>query len=265
MNVLTEQIIIDLITKHIDKLNPSDLRRIAKESGAISPVEGLILYCLALEIQPRYCIEFSPHVGYSTMSIAMGMRAAARPNVFKTFEIINEGRIKNELLDRIKIENLTNYVEVIFGDVQKTLPAIIATLPPIDLCFIDSEHSKEFAQWYVDDIFPYLAHGCTVLVHDISSEDKSPHGKFKSSLIPLHPNGAKDPIERNNYDEPIVVTKYLSQHNIPHTVLHAIFGGKHENCIDIPNNKNLFQLIEKITKVNFASPVNPKSVFFRIP
>ncbi|HEX9611804.1 MAG TPA: class I SAM-dependent methyltransferase [Gemmatimonadales bacterium] len=50
------------------------------------------------------------------------------------------------------------------GDVTRRLDR----LPPkIDYLFLDCAHSAEFARWYIDELFPRLAPGTPVSVHDI--------------------------------------------------------------------------------------------------
>lgn len=49
------------------------------------------------------------------------------------------------------------------GDARETVPKA----PEFDYLFVDSNHSRGFAEWYVKELFPRLRPGAVVSVHDV--------------------------------------------------------------------------------------------------
>jgi predicted O-methyltransferase YrrM len=67
---------------------------------------------------------------------------------------------------------LSHRVDFFCGDVSQKLPSIIKAHPEtfgkgIDLLFIDSDHSHDFAYWYLSIIFPLVKQGGLIHIHDI--------------------------------------------------------------------------------------------------
>lgn len=55
-------------------------------------------------------------------------------------------------------------VDVVLGDLKQTF-----NKEPIDFLFVDAEHSRDMAEWYIENVFP-LVHGW-IGVHDIDIGD----------------------------------------------------------------------------------------------
>lgn len=129
-----------------------------------SDIEAELTYMLLREVKPDNVVEFSPCHGYSTVWILLALRKNNK-GLLHSFDIINncEEQIPEYLKDRFRFTQ---------GDVKKNLHKFPKK---IDYLFIDSDHSKEFCEWYIDTVFP-LINNIYVSVHDVLK--RHPSGKL---------------------------------------------------------------------------------------
>jgi len=132
----------------------------------LNDVEAEITYLLLREFKPKTVVEISPCGGWSTTWILNALKDNGTGRLF-SYDIVDtsEKTIPQDLKE--------GRWKLIMGDVKEN----IDKLPPsIDYLFLDSDHSAEFARWYIQNLFPRLKPGTRVSVHDVF------HGTAPSSF-----------------------------------------------------------------------------------
>ena len=175
--MLNSSNIIKLYEKYKEELFEvrNELRQFCKEHipkgfrPQLCDVEGELTYMFIRELKSKNVVEFSPCHGYSTMWLLHALNKNDKGKVF-SFDLIDEAT------KYIPI-SLRNRWEFIKGDVKDNLDKFPEQ---IDYLFIDSDHSKEFCKWYIENIFPMLRNGVYVSVHDIIKRNNNKrHEEFK--------------------------------------------------------------------------------------
>lgn len=130
-------------------------------------IESEILYMTVREFSPSYSIEFSPYFGYSTTWILSALEKNNK-GILKSFDVVDYSYTK------VKASGNDDRWELILGDVTQNYS--IFEYQAIDFAFIDSDHSREFAQKYVKDFLTPLHTAAIasckivpVMTHDIYS------------------------------------------------------------------------------------------------
>lgn len=126
--------------------------------GEIEDVEAEITYLLIREEKPLVVVEASPKKGYSTGWILAALRNNQQGKLF-SFDLINDAQetFKNSLIAK-------NYWQFFKGDIKDNLDKIPNK---INHLFMDSDHSGDFAQWYIKNLFPKVEPKGIIQVHDI--------------------------------------------------------------------------------------------------
>jgi len=134
--------------------------------------ERRILYLLARHFRPEIVLELSPYKGWSTLHIAKALEDNDVGTIY-SFELEKENvKVAKRVLNDW---GLLHRVRFFVGDVRQTLPRILRQLKqPIDLLFVDSDHSYEFGQWWLREVMPKVRIGGLVQVHDVEFSYK--HG-----------------------------------------------------------------------------------------
>ena len=121
----------------------------------LDDIEAEITYLLVRHAQPDVVVEFSPCGGWSTMWILNALADSAVGHLF-SYDLV-DWSVHN--VPRTLSDGRWQFVQ---GDVRKQdLPA------DIDYLFIDSDHSADFARWYISALLPRLQSGTYVSVHDV--------------------------------------------------------------------------------------------------
>ncbi|MBS1663177.1 MAG: class I SAM-dependent methyltransferase [Bacteroidetes bacterium] len=130
-------------------------------------MESELLYMLVREFAPSFSIEFSPYFGYSTTWILAALRKNNN-GLLKSFDIVDFSYPK------VKASGLADRWEFVLGDVTQNYP--IFEYADIDFVFIDSDHTREFANRYCREFLAPLHEqaikSCKiipVMTHDIYS------------------------------------------------------------------------------------------------
>ena len=130
-------------------------------------IEAELLYMMVREFNPSLSVEFSPYYGYST---SWFLSALNRNNhgILRSYDIVDYAYPK------IKGCGLLDRWELMIGDVAANYP--VMDYSKIDFLFIDSDHSRGFAQRYIREFLtPFHEHAKTnsriipVMIHDIYS------------------------------------------------------------------------------------------------
>lgn len=129
--------------------------------GVLTPqlddLEAEISYLLIREYQPKAMAELGTLHGWSTTWIL----SALRDNGFgelRSFDLMDNAA------SNVPAELAADRWTFHQGDIRSNT----ALLPEkTDYLFIDAAHNGRFAQWYIDTVFPMLASGVPVSVHDV--------------------------------------------------------------------------------------------------
>jgi hypothetical protein len=125
----------------------------------------------------RRVIECSPFKGWSTTVIQKGLEG--RDAVHISFDIQDfEPQIRRNMAHHVPLSAW----QFVLGDFKETILKFAQELSTVDLLFIDSDHSADFARWYLDEAkLPEQLHaGALMHVHDIYPLGREP-GSFGES------------------------------------------------------------------------------------
>jgi len=156
------------------------------EGGQLDEKEKIFLYNFIQKIKPKKIMEIGSGKGCSTTIISKSLKDLGQiPDYFDTHEINEE-----YVIDTKKSLNKYNidFVNVKHGNVFDTMDR--EKLKDIDFLFVDSDHSKEFSERYINEFFSLLKDGCWVGVHDMR----------------FHPDYVTD--------ETILIQSYIKDNNI---------------------------------------------------
>lgn len=134
----------------------------------LDDVEAEITYLLVRDQSAEMVAEISPSAGWSSSWLLHALKDNGR-GVLYSFDLVNDS---NYLLPN---ELTRDRRQLIVGDVRRTLPQ----RPNLfDFLFMDSDHSEDFARWYVRAILEKLRIGAIVTVHDVfHTPDPTGHNK----------------------------------------------------------------------------------------
>lgn len=125
-----------------------------------TPRHAQLLQRLAAHIDAKNIIELGTNMGISTMYLASNNTKA---NVY-TYE-------KEKALIKIAKENFDkaglSHIKIIEGNIDQTLPATIDHCSPIDLLFIDANHTYEATKRYYETCKKHKSHKAIFVVDDI--------------------------------------------------------------------------------------------------
>jgi predicted O-methyltransferase YrrM len=115
-----------------------------------------ILYLLLREERPETVVEISPFHGWSTCWLLTALRDNGRGRLV-SFDLLDASR-------RNVPPDLAARWELVVGDVTRNehrLP------PAIDFLLMDSDHSADFANWYIANVLPRVRDRGVVAVDDV--------------------------------------------------------------------------------------------------
>ena len=123
----------------------------------LDDIEAELTYMRIREGRPERVVEVSPFRGWSTTWMLHALRDNGAGTLI-SFDRIEDSRrfVPIELAD----ERWT----LIVGDVRDRM----SDMPElIDYLFIDSDHRRPFAEWYLGELVPRVVPGAGVSIHDI--------------------------------------------------------------------------------------------------
>lgn len=124
---------------------------------ALDDLEAEITYLLIRARRPKVIVEMSPNGGWSTTWILSALRDNANGGQLQSYDLHNTS---TRLVPRRLSKGRWHFVQ---GDAKKTM----VESPEFNYLFVDSDHSKAFAEWYVENLFPCIRPGTMVSIHDI--------------------------------------------------------------------------------------------------
>lgn len=127
-------------------------------------IESELTYLFVRSVRPSVVLEIAPYYGWSTTWLLQALRDNGSGRLH-SYDLVDYSRwtIPAELArDRWVLTE---------GDVRDYLDRL-----PRDVgyLFLDAAHTAEFAKWYLSALFPRLAPGTLIGVHDIFRGDLAP-------------------------------------------------------------------------------------------
>lgn len=212
------QFIINLYQVHIEKIRKIREQMKKRYAPHWSPqfddteaeITCLLLFCF----KPKKVIEFSPYCAWSTSIILDALAENKNDAILTSYDVIDS------CLENLQPSNRWNFVK---GDVQQQYANW--NLSNMDYLFIDSDHSREFALHYVDNLLAPLLRECRnqnkqlpVSVHDVFHRViASDEGQMVINF--LHRNGIRyytAACTKENYYELVQVKKALGIDEVIH-------------------------------------------------
>ncbi len=187
-------------------------------------IEAELTYLLVRSLRPEVVLEIAPYYGWSTTWLLQALRDNGAGRLH-SYDLVDYSRwtIPADLAgDRWRFT-------------QADICNCLDRLPrDVGYVFLDAAHTAEFARWYLESLFPRLAPGTLVGVHDI----------FRGELPPMA--------------ESLVLREWLERRGIRYFT--AAPGGPdaaYERIVAVKQQLGLAEPIHDSTK-------NPM-VFFRLP
>jgi predicted O-methyltransferase YrrM len=148
--------------------------------ASFDDVEAEVTYLLIRSSRPEVVVEISPSGGWSSLWMLSALKDNGTGHLY-SYDLVDDAT-KN-----IPLALSTGRWTFVRGDVRQA----VRNLPrPIDYLFIDSDHSAEFADWYIQNVFPLLARNAIVSVDDVFRAPDDRPRQFGEGQRVLHWLGA---------------------------------------------------------------------------
>lgn len=125
---------------------------------AVRPKYGEVLFRLANYLKPKTVVELGTSVGISSGYLALGSDSSKVITLEGSEQLIVQAQLFHQRLN-------ANNVVYLEGNINNTLPDLLADLKQVDLAFIDSNHNKQATLNFFESFLPYV-HSNSVLVFD---------------------------------------------------------------------------------------------------
>jgi len=141
------------------------------------PKMAQLLYRLTANLQPGNIIELGTCLGVTTLYL---QKAAPEAQVY-TFEGCPEtAAVAREVFQKAGV----NDIELVIGNFDNTLPAVIDKLNRLDFVFVDGNHQKEATLKYFEWCLPKVHENTMLIFDDIYWSDGM---KEAWEMVKLHP------------------------------------------------------------------------------
>jgi predicted O-methyltransferase YrrM len=143
----------------VDKTNQRSVASIAK--NAAKPAKfGQLLYRMVKHYQPQTILELGTSLGISTSYLAL-----AKPGT-KLITMEGAAAIAETARQNFKSLKLNN-VEIVTGNFDDTLSAVIGQLSSVNFVFIDGNHRREPTEKYFNQLLPVTNNDSILIFDDI--------------------------------------------------------------------------------------------------
>jgi predicted O-methyltransferase YrrM len=142
-------------------------RTIFPTIGQYDWLSGQLLYCLIRFVRPVRIIEVSANSGYSSLFSGLALRANGSGQL-ETFELVPQ--IAASAQANFERFGITEFVRLHVGDARETASKLLndrKTNVEKEILFLDSEHTEEFARFYLDTFLPDSHPESLFHMHDI--------------------------------------------------------------------------------------------------
>jgi len=133
------------------------------DSGKYDWMEGQILYLFIRMLKPGVVVEVSPYYGYSSGFMLLAMNANKCGRLYSIDLEDKYRRTARKIFQRVGIDSSRQ--QFVTGDVRRVYEQVLPER--VDLLFMDADHSYGFAQWYLKNLYPRVAEGGLMHVHDV--------------------------------------------------------------------------------------------------
>lgn len=123
----------------------------------LDDIEAELTYLRIREDRPRTVVEVAPFRGWSTTWILRALRDNEEGSLI-SFDRVDDAR------RFVPAELAHGHWTLVVGDVRDRMPDMPQS---IDYLFIDADHRRQFAEWYLAELMPRAAPGAGVSIHDI--------------------------------------------------------------------------------------------------
>ena len=129
------------------------------QRSLLSPIEGELLFRLVNHFQPKTILELGTSLGLSSLY----MHKAYTQATIHTLEgCPNIAQIAQDNFQRSQAS-----INVHVGDIDHTLPKVLAQMPLIDFAYLDANHSYEPTVKYFDKIIEHTTLEAVLVLDDI--------------------------------------------------------------------------------------------------
>lgn len=142
-------------------------REIFPAVGQYDWLSGQLLYCLVRFLKPKRVIEVSTSTGYSSLFCALALKANNEGRL-ETFELSTD--LASAAESNFKRFKVTEFVQLHIGDARTTSQTLISKRRKMmdkEILFLDSEHTEEFARFFLDAFLPDTHTESLFQMHDI--------------------------------------------------------------------------------------------------
>ncbi|MET8141694.1 class I SAM-dependent methyltransferase [Sphaerisporangium sp. NPDC005288] len=155
--------VVDLYRKYADDLRAVRVEQHALRAanpGAATKLDDLeaeITYLMVREHRPEEVVEIGSLDGWSTTWLLRALRDNGSGHLY-TYDLIDNAR--RNVPEDLSAGRWT----FVRGDAREMLAGHDHE---IDYLFVDAAHTRSFARWYVNELFPTVPAGVPVSVHDV--------------------------------------------------------------------------------------------------
>lgn len=145
------------------KQNTSNVRKInyIARTSLSQGKYAKLLYNLVNRYQPNTILELGTSLGISTAYLAYG---APKSKIISLEGSESIAEIARKTMQSCEIQN----VEIVVGNFNDTLSGVLSENHPIDMAFIDGNHTKEATLRYFEQICEYRTSNTILIFDDIS-------------------------------------------------------------------------------------------------
>jgi len=140
-------------------------------TGMYDWLEAQVLYLLIRCVKPEVVVEISPNYGYSTGFLLLAMNKNKRGKLY-SFDL--EEKFHRHALRSFNQVGIDTSRQLFFAaDVREAYDRVFPK--QVDVLFMDSDHSYDFAQWYIANLYPRVTEGGLIHAHDVLRHGVKPH------------------------------------------------------------------------------------------
>jgi predicted O-methyltransferase YrrM len=135
-------------------------------TGQYDWFSGQLLYCIVRYLKPIRVIEISTNSGYSSLFSALALKAN-RVGRLETFELLPKmAEAAQANFERFEV---AKHVRLHVGDARETVAALLSerVRGGQEILFLDSEHTEEFARWFLGALVLSTSPESLFHMHDI--------------------------------------------------------------------------------------------------
>lgn len=123
----------------------------------LDDVEAELTYLLLRKLRPATVMELGTFHGWSTTWLLSALRDNGTGHLW-SFDRTDT------VVRNVPAELAGDRWTFVLGDVRANLGQVP---PAVDYLFVDADHGRRFARWYLAHLFPLMPSGAAVSVHDV--------------------------------------------------------------------------------------------------